>query len=878
MNSFQFPTIRNLSKPSKPSSSPSSSIPSTKYKSGSAPSSPYLTQLSSGYNPVLDSSKTSKLHVHIDPNHNSKDPSSPPISSPVTKSAISPYPSPVSKPSRTPMNPIPTPMQSNPMNNGPFSPNNIFTTRRIWVKRVGGTPTTLLVHQNDIIDDVKLAVIGKFPTTLARLYDPADLMIKMDLQARQPVNLQHSNNNPGPAVKQQSIPTKGLQPPAQAKPDGSSIQQPIPQGKKLSISGHSSATNRLLLMSPDNASKVPASPIGSTQPNITNLPPSVNPYSLINLEPDQNVWQLLDLYYSHGMILQEALIIDTPEFPEYIHDQNQAQGNAIPRNYSSQRLQPQYQPFPYQQQNYLPPQPPIIENSATPNSYNGQYYQPKPQYSYQNNPGFGQQNSPNYTSSLPKDRSISPSNLNRVKSPNRAQQLHRRSFSNPSQSPVSSASYNNLLKSNNTGNNNGQAVLLLPKNFSLANSNSKQSSNNSDNVNSVFQSQDDNNNNASKAKRHSLDEGLVHGKQLEGQEQASKSASGSNLTNIGIGINSPTDPSGYPLPLKNPSTVLCVNDMANDSNSTLTSKNIGSLSITPSPPPNVSEQLNSPTRDDTSNLHNNRSLDSILPSAKASRDDKSNSNNGTNSNDKETKNTQKALETTRKKSETKGISAAVKSKTTTDKVLPSISVLVVEDNAINQAILGAFLRKHKIHYQIAKNGQEAVDKWRKGGFHLVLMDIQLPVKSGIEATKEIRYLEKINRIGVFAQNELASNKFKSPSELKEDQKLDLNIFRSPVIIVALTASSNSSVDRKNALTAGCNDYLTKPVNLVWLQNKITEWGCMQALIDFDGWRIKGINTNNSSSTGSLRTFNNTKTKDQANADVFKNSQKTLITN
>lgn len=182
---------------------------------------------------------------------------------------------------------------------------------------------------------------------------------------------------------------------------------------------------------------------------------------------------------------------------------------------------------------------------------------------------------------------------------------------------------------------------------------------------------------------------------------------------------------------------------------------------------------------------------------------------------------------------------------TFEKVLPLISVLVVEDNSINQAILGAFLRKHKIHYEIAKNGQEAVDKWRKGGFHLVLMDIQLPVKSGIEATKEIRYLERINRIGVFAEHELSGGSNGSPL-VQEDEKLDLNIFRSPVIIVALTASSNSSADKNNALTAGCNDFLTKPVNLVWLQNKITEWGCMQSLINFDRWRAKGTTGNNNS--------------------------------
>ncbi|KUJ08374.1 uncharacterized protein LY89DRAFT_702026 [Mollisia scopiformis] len=168
--------------------------------------------------------------------------------------------------------------------------------------------------------------------------------------------------------------------------------------------------------------------------------------------------------------------------------------------------------------------------------------------------------------------------------------------------------------------------------------------------------------------------------------------------------------------------------------------------------------------------------------------------------------------------------------------VPPINVLIVEDNIINLKLLEAFMKRLKVRWQTAMNGREAVNKWRAGGFHLVLMDIQLPIMSGLEATKEIRRLERLNSIGVFSSSASSTAPEQGPDEPSGEDKLPSTVlFKSPVIIVALTASSLQS-DRHEALAAGCNDFLTKPVNFVWLERKVMEWGCMQALIDFDGWR------------------------------------------
>ena len=107
------------------------------------------------------------------------------------------------------------------------------------------------------------------------------------------------------------------------------------------------------------------------------------------------------------------------------------------------------------------------------------------------------------------------------------------------------------------------------------------------------------------------------------------------------------------------------------------------------------------------------------------------------------------------------------------------------------------------------------------------MDIQMPVMDGISATKEIRRLEKLNNSQGYPGTPQTEGQ-RTPSDVSNDSRMSSSSFRSSVIIVALTASSLQS-DRVAALAAGCNDFLTKPVSLDWLNSKIIEWGSIKAL-------------------------------------------------
>ncbi len=97
------------------------------------------------------------------------------------------------------------------------------------------------------------------------------------------------------------------------------------------------------------------------------------------------------------------------------------------------------------------------------------------------------------------------------------------------------------------------------------------------------------------------------------------------------------------------------------------------------------------------------------------------------------------------------------------------NVLVAEDNSANQELIKIILESYGLHYLIASDGQEAVMRFKSGTFDLVLMDEQMPKKSGSQATDEIRKFEKKRErvptpIVALTANVLKGEKEKSPKK------------------------------------------------------------------------------------------------------------------
>lgn len=119
--------------------------------------------------------------------------------------------------------------------------------------------------------------------------------------------------------------------------------------------------------------------------------------------------------------------------------------------------------------------------------------------------------------------------------------------------------------------------------------------------------------------------------------------------------------------------------------------------------------------------------------------------------------------------------------------LNAASILLVEDNQINQKIVILSLQNIVKSIDVANNGKEALDKFGSNIYDLILMDIQMPVMDGAIATKKIREIE-------------ASTNTQIP-------------------IIAITANALSG-DRENCLALGMNDYISKPFQVEILINKM----------------------------------------------------------
>ena len=130
---------------------------------------------------------------------------------------------------------------------------------------------------------------------------------------------------------------------------------------------------------------------------------------------------------------------------------------------------------------------------------------------------------------------------------------------------------------------------------------------------------------------------------------------------------------------------------------------------------------------------------------------------------------------------------------------PRPLVLIAEDNPVNQGVMQAMLERLLVDSDVASDGQEVVDKFLKGNYNLVLMDMNMPLMSGIEASLAIRA----------AEQEAAQ----ATGQVKH------------VPIIATTASVTAQ-DRDGCLQAGMDDFLSKPIRFLVLQDMLRRYDCL----------------------------------------------------
>ena len=118
--------------------------------------------------------------------------------------------------------------------------------------------------------------------------------------------------------------------------------------------------------------------------------------------------------------------------------------------------------------------------------------------------------------------------------------------------------------------------------------------------------------------------------------------------------------------------------------------------------------------------------------------------------------------------------------------IENLRVLVAEDVALNQLLIKIILNDFGFEHEVVSNGKIAIDRLQENEYDIILMDMQMPVMNGFEATDYIR-----------------------------------NILKSKIPIIALTADV-TTVDVNKCIAFGMNDYISKPIEEKLLYNKMVE--------------------------------------------------------
>jgi CheY-like chemotaxis protein len=126
-----------------------------------------------------------------------------------------------------------------------------------------------------------------------------------------------------------------------------------------------------------------------------------------------------------------------------------------------------------------------------------------------------------------------------------------------------------------------------------------------------------------------------------------------------------------------------------------------------------------------------------------------------------------------------------------------LSILLCDDNAINQKVAARILQSIGYQPDLAGNGREALDALDKKPYDLIFMDVMMPEMDGLEATRAIRERQKD---GVANPN-----------------------YQSRIIIIAMTAQAMQG-DREKCLAAGMDDYLSKPILPKDVRAMVERWG------------------------------------------------------